>query len=652
MPDLARMILADRYVIERELGRGGMATVWLARDRQHERFVAIKVLHPELAGAIWLDRFVREVRLTASLKHPNIVSVIDSGVLHSQDGTTLPWYAMAWLEGESLRARLARECQLPVAEAVEIAGAVGSALEASHRAGIVHRDIKPENIFLSDGHVYVVDFGIAKALLQNGGERLTSTGLAIGTPAYMSPEQAMADPVDARTDQYSLATVLYEMLAGEAPFSGATAQAIVARRLAERARPLIPVRPTVPIQVERAILKALERSPADRFPHVRAFTLALLAESAPTPVPPRRLLRQSVLSAALLTAIVAGGWLFTMRARSTPPRIPDPELIALFQRGSDALTRRTPRGLTEAVQAFASAVGRDSSFAPGWTGLAKAYRQAYQRSFAIHGLTGDSLLQRALVASDRSLAIDSSSSEAWLARAMVSKSVEPTDPGPSLRLIRRALSLDSTNAGAWHFLGTLLSETGDLDAGMDAWRRCVALAPANTECLAFLGLGHYWRRRYDSAAAWADSAIAVEPNYLLGRQVAGNIAVERGDFAKAASAFDAARRVSTGVEAINSLAGSALAAARAGRSKEARAILRKVDSMATGLEPFPLHTAVYASHAFAALGEPDMALAWLARYEPLRDLHYQFHLLCDPPFDPLRSVPRFQSLLLRGVSAC
>ncbi|MGI9077773.1 MAG: serine/threonine-protein kinase [Gemmatimonadaceae bacterium] len=210
MHDFADTVVADRYSVERELGRGGMATVWLARDLRHERFVAIKVLHPELAGAIGVDRFIREVRLTARLQHPNIVPILDSGVLRAADGTSLPWYAMAYLEGESLRTRLAREHQLPIDEALDITEAVANALQTAHRHGILHRDIKPENVFLSDGHVYVVDFGIAKALIETGVEGLTSTGLAIGTPAYMSPEQAMADSIDARSDQYSLASILYE----------------------------------------------------------------------------------------------------------------------------------------------------------------------------------------------------------------------------------------------------------------------------------------------------------------------------------------------------------------------------------------------------------------------------------------------------------
>ena len=646
MPDLAGTVLADRYTVERELGRGGMATVWLARDRLHDRFVALKVLHPELAGAIGVDRFIREVRLTARFQHPNIVPILDSGVLRAPDGTSLPWYAMARLEGETLRARLTRERQLPVGEALDITEAVGHALTAAHAQGVVHRDIKPENVFLSGGHVYVVDFGIAKALIETGTERLTSTGLAVGTPAYMSPEQATADRIDPRTDQYSLAAVLYEMLAGEPPFTGPTAQAVVARRLTEPARPILPVRSTVPETVERAVLRALERAPADRFPDVRAFTTALRTAVSEVPRPRRADLRRAVLIAGLLVALAGGGWLLSARARGIPSRAADPEVEALYQRGQRAYERRTPAGAAEAIAAFRAAVGRDSTYAPAWTGLARAYERSYRRAFTVEGLSGDSLLQRALAAADRALAIDSGISNAWLARGIVTRSVDPTDLRSTLRAIRRSIALDSGNAEAWLLYGVQLADSGDLDAGVAAWRRCAGLAPAYTECLAFLGMGHYWQRRYDSAAAWADSAIAVDPNYLLGRQVAANIAVERGDFSRAAAAFDAARRVSTDVEVVNSLAGSALAEARSGRAREARAILRKADSMAAAYVPAPLHTAAYLAQAYGALGEIDRALAWLTRYEPRRDLHFQLHLRCDPPFDPLRGDERFRALLV------
>src|SRR5829696_1230475 len=213
LPDHLRAVLADRYRIERELGRGGMATVYLAEDLRHDRSVALKVLHPELAATLGPERFLREIRLTARLDHPHILPVFDSG-----EAAGLLWYTMPYVEGESLRDRLRREGQLPLEDALRIAREVADALDCAHQQGIIHRDIKPENILLARGHARVADFGVARAVEAAGAGQLTETGLAVGTPAYMSPEQASGSPVDARSDLYALGCVLYETLAGEAPY--------------------------------------------------------------------------------------------------------------------------------------------------------------------------------------------------------------------------------------------------------------------------------------------------------------------------------------------------------------------------------------------------------------------------------------------------
>jgi len=647
MPDFPGTVIADRYCIERELGRGGMATVWLARDLHDDRRVAIKVIHPDLAGAIGVERFVREIGLTSRLQHPNIVPILDTGVLRSVDEVPLPWYAMPYLVGESLRTRLARERQLPIDEALRIAEAVADALQAAHREGIVHRDIKPENVILVDGGVYVVDFGIAKALLETGGERLTSTGIAIGTPAYMSPEQSSADQVDARSDQYSLATILYEMLAGEPPFSGPTVQAIMARRFAEPARPLQTVRSTVPETLEWAVLKALERVPADRFPDMAAFVAALhggissgMRRSVKRPGS-----RRSPVAIGLLLVAALAVWFVLARGGGAGARARDREVIALYQRGLRAYDRRTPGGIVEAISALNTAIGRDSGYAPAWTALAKAYIRADEREFTVPGVAQENLVERAVVAVDQALAIDGGSADAWLTQGIVSLRVDPTDHGPSLRSIRRAITLDSTQAPAWHFLARILAETGDMPGALEAWRRAVRINPKYTQGIAFLGLAHFWRRNYDSAEAWADSAIALDPGYLLGRTALGQITVERGDFVRGAAAFDAARRLSTAVEVVNALAGSALVEARAGRHAAARSILHRADSLAAAYQPAPLHTAVFLAQAYAALGDNERAVQWLARYHPREDLHFQLHLRCDPPFDAIKGNRRFLSLL-------
>jgi eukaryotic-like serine/threonine-protein kinase len=269
--DTLRSALADRYAIERELGAGGMATVYLAEDVKHHRKVAIKVLHAELSAILGPERFLKEIELTASLQHPHILPLFDSG---SADG--LLYYVMPYVDGETLRTRLAREKQLSVGDAVRIACEAADALEYAHGRGVVHRDIKPENILLQNGHALVADFGIALAVQQAGGQRMTQTGLSLGTPQYMSPEQAMGErEIGARSDIYSLGAVTYEMLVGDPPFTGSTAQAIVAKVMTSVPAPPRELRTTIPPAVEDAVLTALEKLPADRFPSAAEFARAL-----------------------------------------------------------------------------------------------------------------------------------------------------------------------------------------------------------------------------------------------------------------------------------------------------------------------------------------------------------------------------------------
>ncbi len=267
--------LAERYRLERELGQGGMATVFLAQDLKHDRKVAIKVLRPELAAVIGGERFLSEIRTTANLQHPHILPLFDSG---SADGFL--FYVMPFIEGETLRDRLQREKQLPIGDAIRLATEIASALDYAHRHNIIHRDIKPANILLHDGRALVADFGIALAASKAGGTRMTETGMSLGTPQYMSPEQAMGErEITARSDVYALGCVVYEMLTGDPPFSGSTAQAVVARVVTERPRSLTPQRHSIPPSVEIAVLTALEKLPADRYASAAEFAGALTSPS-------------------------------------------------------------------------------------------------------------------------------------------------------------------------------------------------------------------------------------------------------------------------------------------------------------------------------------------------------------------------------------
>jgi serine/threonine-protein kinase len=267
--------LTGRYLLEREIGRGGMATVYLARDARHNRRVALKVLNPELGAVLGVERFLAEIQVTANLQHPNLLPLFDSG---EADG--LLFYVMPYVEGESLRATLEREKQLPIEQALHIATSVASALDYAHRHGVIHRDLKPENILLHEGQPLVADFGIALAVSNAGGNRITQTGLSLGTPQYMSPEQATGDrTVDGRTDVYSLGAVTYEMLAGEPPHSGTTAQAIIAKVITDKPRSLRLSRDTVTPRVEAAVERALAKLPADRFHTAQEFADALTGKA-------------------------------------------------------------------------------------------------------------------------------------------------------------------------------------------------------------------------------------------------------------------------------------------------------------------------------------------------------------------------------------
>ncbi len=338
-----RAALSGRYLIDRELGRGGMATVYLADDVRHHRQVAIKVLNPELGAVLGAERFLREIGIAARLSHPHILPLHDSGTLDLGRARPVLFYAMPYVAGRSLRERLREDLQLPLNEAIGIARQVADALDHAHRQGVVHRDIKPENILLADGQAVLADFGLARALDVAAGDRLTETGLAIGTPAYMSPEQSAGTArLDGRSDIYALGCVLYEMVGGQPPFLGPTPQAILARHALDPVPSLRTLRPTVPRAVAHVVTRALAKVPADRFPTAREFGEALAgamaapAEEDAEPGAPgtrsRAARSRRWVIAAVAVVVMAAAALAVALARRSPPNLdPTRVLVVPFQ---------------------------------------------------------------------------------------------------------------------------------------------------------------------------------------------------------------------------------------------------------------------------------------------------------------------------------
>jgi serine/threonine protein kinase/Tol biopolymer transport system component len=322
MQSQLQSVLGGTYEIEREIGRGGMATVFLARDIKHDRPVALKVLDPDLGAVLGVERFLAEIKVTANLQHPNLLPLFDSGAAGG-----LLYYVMPFVEGESLRVKLDREKQLPVDEAIRISAAIANALDYAHSHGVVHRDLKPENVLMQSGEPIVADFGIALAVSNAGGTRITQTGLSLGTPTYMSPEQATGDRViDGRSDQYALGAITYEMLTGEPPHTGATSQAVIARLLTETPRPIRSTRATVPERVDGAVLRSLEKLPADRWPSAGAFRSALLGDVPVTSYHTsatrgdRRRERVAYAIAGVLGVALAALLIMRARERAVPPQ--------------------------------------------------------------------------------------------------------------------------------------------------------------------------------------------------------------------------------------------------------------------------------------------------------------------------------------------
>jgi len=634
----AATALAERYRIDSLLGRGGMATVYSAEDLKHGRRVAVKIVDPAVSMALGPERFLREIRVSASLQHPNILPLFDSG-----EAGDLLYYVMPLVEGTSLRERIKKEGQLSLDDALRTTEQVAAALDYAHSHGVVHRDIKPENILIDGDRAVVADFGIAKTL-DAAAESLTVTGVVVGTPTYMSPEQSTGERVvDGRSDIYSLACVLFELLAGEPPFTGASAQAVIAKRFAGPVPSVRVLRRGVPMAVDRAITRALAQAPADRFATAGEFARALRANGKAafgrTALP---------LGAAIVAGvIVAGGigaGIWKMR-RPDRTATRDSVAVSLAIRGNAQLDRRNSEGVRRSFQLYQQAIARDSDYTDGWAGLARVLWFANNWRYPIPGLAPDSVIPLMVRASDRAVELDSNSVPALVAKSLVLRAVDPTNLVPRFAIVERVVKLDSTSVDGWFQFGSLWQDSLELRRAIAAYRHAVTVRPTHANSLAFIGFVYCWLGQPDSALVWADSAVKVDPSNVLARQAVGFAHRGRGEWDATRPAYEAAVRLGNGPEQLFGFAGLAELAWRRNDRRAADRILKQAVAHADTLTP-TVHGAAYLAWGFAQTGQPERALRLLERYEPRADKHFQLHLQREPMLDALRKLPRFQALLV------
>jgi serine/threonine protein kinase/tetratricopeptide (TPR) repeat protein len=731
--DKLNIVLAGRYAIEREIAKGGMATVYLADDLRHNRKVAVKLLRPELASALGPDRFAREIAIAARLSHPHILALYDSG--EAGDGL---FYVMPYISGETLRQRLTREHQLPIDDAIGITQQIASALDYAHAQQLVHRDIKPENILLYEGEAMLADFGIALAPTAPTDERLTLFGLTLGTPQYMSPEQAAGETdLDARSDVYSLACVVFELLAGQPPFTGATQAAVIAKRFTEPAPSIRRTRANVPVAIDNALRKAMDRDPAARFPSCGAFAEALKRETQSAPRIPsvavlpfvnlsndpdneffadgitedviaqlskirslKVISRASVMkfkkrdeglreiSAALEVGTVLDGtvrragdrvrivaglidsdsgnslWTETYdrqltdifaiqtdvalqiagaleaelspRERARLRREPTYNVQAyqLYLQGRFCYSRYTDEGMLKAVEYYRQAIDVDPRCASAYVGLAETYAE-----FAIGqggGIIQPSEAHRlAKDAARRALAIDDELGEAHAVLALL-KFIGDYDWKGAEAEFKVALELSPGSADIHDYYGWWASSQERYDEALEHVRRANELDPlAHRSDVAstLLRAG-----RYEEALATAKQSVDFEPNYGRARSSLGWAYMKTGNFDEGIKQLELA--VSQNQQHTMYIAQLGEAYAVAGRTAEARAILRQLEQMSGERYVSPYHLA----YVHTGLGDYERAIdlleqAFADQSGSLYGVKGSFL------FTPLKAHPRFQSLL-------
>jgi TolB-like protein len=759
-----------------------MATVLLAEEHHPQRQVAVKVFDPAVSSVVGQERFLREVEISARLSHPHIVPIFAAG-----EAAGLLYYVMPYFPGESLRDQLKREGRLPVGDALAIGAEVADALDYAHRQGVIHRDIKPENILLQAGHALVADFGIARAMIGAGRERLTRTGAAVGTPMYMSPEQIRGEAeLDGRADVYSVACVVYEALAGAPPFAGPTAEAVLMQQIGEAPRMLRERRPEVSDEVWRLVARGLAKTAADRWATAGEFAAALRGGAAAPPpragAPPHRVARAVVLAAAAL-AVLAAAWLLAgrpgLRSRAAPTRpsvavlyfdnlsrdtadayladglteemiaklgeirrlvttsraavrrfrgTADPTAAAralgvthlvtgsvrrsahrlrvtvemvgaatgnrewggeydradgdvlaleegvatevaqavvgtllpaeraalarrptadqqaydLFLRGNFDLAQRTPQSMARATAEYGGATARDPRFAAALGRAALIYEFYLDYGWPMPGVPTESLPARGIRLADSALALDSTSSDAWMAQALLKSKAEPMTYRGVVAAFDRAIALDSGNAEAFHQYGSMLRDLGRDSEAVAMSLRALAIEPARAITLAQLGLIAMLDHRLPDAVRWLDSAVAVDPTFAFAYPFRSAVRAALGDAAQARADAEMALQLSGGYR-LPGEAALVILDARGGRLAAARRRAAALPSFMLDARHPTVREGGYAAAALVAAGATDQALDLLERTRP-RGLQL-WAALRFPWFDPIRNHPRFRRLV-------